>query len=87
MKTDFYTKTVLTIIAVALVALVIQNASIIPKAEANNLPLNRTTKGYDTVNVNIIGISGQPIPCDYVGNQNIQVPYFLTRSYNKKGDK
>lgn len=45
MKTDFYTKTILTVIAISLVLIAFQNSVIIPTAQANSekfvtLPLN-----------------------------------------------
>lgn len=41
MKPDYYTKTVLTVIAVALVALVIQNATIVNEAKADKTNFNK----------------------------------------------
>lgn len=41
MKTDFYTKTVLTVIAIALIALVFKNGSIINEAKADKTNFNR----------------------------------------------
>lgn len=55
MKTDFYTKTVLTIIALCLAILTLQNVDIIPKAHAsepnNNLGIIETKK-YGLVPLN-----------------------------------
>ena len=47
MKTDFYTKTVLTVIAGALTIIAFQNADFFPKANAN-----KTVSGFATVPVN-----------------------------------
>lgn len=68
MKTDFYTKTVLTIIAVALVAMVLQHISIIPEAKAASLSsnyamipvnsdgsINVKTEGTVDVNIDEVG--------------------------------
>lgn len=55
MKTDFYTKTVLTIIAVCLTVLTLQNVDIIPKAYAAEKKNNLNTvpdKNYALVPVN-----------------------------------
>lgn len=41
MKTDFYTKAVLTVIAVALVALVIQNTKLVHEAKADKTNFNK----------------------------------------------
>ena len=43
MKTDMYTKTMLTIIAIALVALVCKNGNIVNEAKADKTSLNRYT--------------------------------------------
>ena len=47
MKTDFYTKTVLTIIALSLVSLTLQHADIFPKAYANTLETTPTLGSID----------------------------------------
>lgn len=55
MKTDFYTKTVLTIIALCLSILTLQNIDIIPKAyasEANNKINIEPSKNYGLVPLN-----------------------------------
>ncbi|MBW1294355.1 hypothetical protein [Aquimarina litoralis] len=49
MKTDTYTKTILTIIAIALCIIVIKDLTIIPKAYANESPL---TSNYGLVPIN-----------------------------------
>ena len=48
MKPDFYTKIILTVIAVALVVLVIQNSSIVNEAKADKINFNK----FATVPVN-----------------------------------
>ena len=45
MKVDFYTKTVLTVIAISLSSLTLQNFDLLPKAYANNL--DNTLNGFD----------------------------------------
>lgn len=58
MKTDFYTKTVLTIIAVCLLILTLQNVDIIPKAYASEPTkyLNASnSKNYGLVPLNADG--------------------------------
>jgi len=50
MKTDLYTKTILTVIAGALVLLALQNMEILPKANAN-----KAANGFATVPVNADG--------------------------------
>ena len=51
MKTDLYTKTILTVIAVALTALAIENTEIFPQANA----AGSTPPGFATVPVNADG--------------------------------
>lgn len=41
MKTDIYTKSVLTVIAIALIALVFQNTTVIPDAKADKTDFNK----------------------------------------------
>jgi hypothetical protein len=58
MKTDFYTKSILTVIAVCLTILTLQNVDLIPKAYAveKNDNLNvLSTKNYGLVPVNANG--------------------------------
>ena len=53
MKTDLYTKTILTIIAVALSIIVLKNIDIIPKAHATSEPSTITpTSAYGLVPIN-----------------------------------
>ncbi|GAA4274086.1 hypothetical protein U6A24_00895 [Aquimarina gracilis] len=51
MKTDQYTKFIFTIIAICLVIIVIKDIELIPKAHANNIPVNN----YGIVPVNSDG--------------------------------
>ncbi len=57
MKTDLYTKTVLTVIALCLTVIVLRDVSILPKvqAEAGALPTPSNVAGYATVPVNADG--------------------------------
>ncbi|WP_106791421.1 hypothetical protein [Aquimarina sp. Aq78] len=48
MKTDTYTKSIITIIAICLVIIVIRDIDIIPKAHANNVP----TTNYGLLPIN-----------------------------------
>lgn len=51
MKTDFYTKTVLTIIAVCLSIIVVKDLQLIPTAQANeSLPIFNTNYGLVPLN-------------------------------------
>lgn len=53
MKTDFYTKTLLTIIAACLLSIVLRCAPIIAAAHAQ--------EQHDPIDVNITAIAGKPI--------------------------
>lgn len=59
MKTDLYTKTILTIIAVCLTINVVQQLEIIPKAYATNPTHNNSllTPPNETIDVRIVDIS------------------------------
>ena len=57
MKTDSYTKAVLTVIAIALITLVCQNLNVVPTVNAST-PFN-TTK---TMDVNIVSVSENLFP-------------------------
>lgn len=63
MKTDLYTKAVLTVIAVALVCLVIQNFNVVTSAQASTSPvLNAVTEPQSTnqvLDINIKTINGE----------------------------
>jgi hypothetical protein len=71
MKTDFYTKTVLTVIASALTIIAFQNSEILPKANASKLsgfatvPINPdgsiNVKMIDNMKVDISAIGGNSI--------------------------
>ena len=63
MKTDLYTKTILTIIAVALVIIALQNTNAVPKAHAQEIPVRAVGSG--PIDVNIVSIDGrQPFAMD-----------------------
>lgn len=55
MKTDLYTKAVLTIIAICLSIIVLKQVDIIPSAYANGPTLQNTQKSYGLVPVNTDG--------------------------------
>lgn len=55
MKTDLYTKAILTLIAIALVVIVFQNLEVVPTATAR-IPINS-----NEIDVNIVSINGQSI--------------------------
>ena len=57
MKTDLYTKTILTIIAVALVILAFQNTNVVPKVHAQEIPVRAISSG--PIDVNIVSIDGR----------------------------
>lgn len=73
MKSDLYTKSVLTVIAVSLIALFIQNFNLIPRAKASGanqknyglVPLNPdgsiNVMLSEPVDVNIVSIDGHEI--------------------------
>lgn len=87
MKADFYTKSVLTIIAVCLLVLVFRDLELIPKANASNsyrgyglVPLNEdgsiTVKlsNMETIDVNISRISTMDeldVNIDEVGGRSV----------------
>ena len=61
MKTDLYTKTILTVIAVALITLVFQNFDVVPTATASpspNLSNMNANASTGTIDVNIVSING-----------------------------
>ena len=58
MKTDLYTKAILTIIAIALITLVFQNFDVVPTATANTYP-NKFDSG--TIDVNVVSVNGHNI--------------------------
>jgi hypothetical protein len=66
MKTDLYTKAVLTVIAIALVCLVFQNYNVIPAAHAS-APVN--THSTDVNRINEV-IDVRIVDCKY----NFEVP-------------
>lgn len=55
MKTDFYTKTVLTVIALCLTIIVIRQIGIIPDAKAIETNLNSGNLNYGLVPLNVDG--------------------------------
>lgn len=59
-ESDFYTKFILTVIAVFLGILVFQNFNVVEKANANPLPLPHATDG-ETIKVDVVRIGGKPI--------------------------
>ena len=65
MKTDLYTKTILTVIAVFLGVLIFQNTSVISTVQANTTATAQTPPPTaiknETVDVNISHIGGVPI--------------------------
>lgn len=58
MKTDSYTKAILTVIAVALIALVVQNFDVVPTVTANTAS-NSSLSNSETMDVNIVSINGR----------------------------
>jgi len=68
MKTDLYTKSILTIIAIALVCLVLQNTNVITPAHASTTPpphshrVNEPTSS--TIDVNIVSVDGRSFYSD-----------------------
>lgn len=74
MKTDLYTKAVLTIIAIALVSLVLQNMNIITPAQASqSVPPKVVPSVAPPMDVNIVSVNGNRIQSDYSGNLNVNV--------------
>ena len=61
MKTDLYTKAILTIIAVFLGILVFQNVNIVTPAQAAPPAPAIAAQTKDIVNVNIVQIDGHPV--------------------------
>ncbi len=58
MKTDSYTKAILTVIAIALITLVVQNFNVIPSVTAKASP---NFSNSETVNVNVVSINGRSL--------------------------
>lgn len=77
MKTDSYTKVILTVIAVALVALVLQNMNIVSTVQANNSSAPKlspqTIIDTPTMNVNIVSVNGKELKVDHNGNLKVSV--------------
>jgi hypothetical protein len=63
MKTDFYTKLVLTIIAVCLMLMVFRDVPVISTAAAQDSPA--------VTDVNIVSISGRALDGDYSARKRI----------------
>lgn len=62
MKTDLYTKIVLTIIAIALVGHLVKDVDLVSKAHAAPLPLEvLSTQTDGVIDVNIVQINGKDI--------------------------
>ncbi|MBE9487584.1 MAG: hypothetical protein IMY73_00200 [Bacteroidetes bacterium] len=70
MKTDFYTKTILTVIAVSLVALVIQNTNLVGTVQANSFPTPAKGTSDSVMDVNIVSVDGWNI---YGGKLKVEV--------------
>ena len=58
MKTDSYTKSILTVIAIALIALVFQNFNVVPAVTAKASP-STSTSNSGTIDVNIVSVNGR----------------------------
>lgn len=78
MKTDFYTKSILTVIAISLVILVLQNANIISKVNANppttTIPISTISlpEQHGVIDVNIKTINGKtPRMEKWVGSEYV----------------
>ncbi|PXV69219.1 hypothetical protein CLV62_101488 [Dysgonomonas alginatilytica] len=74
MKTDLYTKTVLTVIAVFLGVLIFQNTSVISTVQANTAATSPTpipTAIQNTpVDVNIVQVDGKPVLVEGFNGKN-----------------
>jgi len=69
MKTDLYTKTVLTVIAIFLGILVFQNTNIVTTAQATAAPVNIPVPQphelrHEIIDVNIVKVDGYDIGLD-----------------------
>lgn len=74
MKTDFYTKAVLTVIAVALVSLVLQNMNFITPVQASKTTLPELSPSPTTpMDVNIVSVNGSRLQTDFSGNLSVKV--------------
>ncbi|MDR1201641.1 MAG: hypothetical protein LBL58_08450 [Tannerellaceae bacterium] len=64
MKTDLYTKVVLTVIALALVCLVFQNFDVVTSANASNTTssISELSKTNDVIQVRVVNGSWEAIP-------------------------
>lgn len=75
MKTDLYTKTVLTVIAIALSTIAFQNVNFVSTATASTAATAQpTAMKSETVDVNISYIGGVPIT-NYLPNHPEYGPY------------
>jgi len=88
MKTDFYTKTVLTVIATALIILVLENTNLIPKAEAStNLHSNYATVPVNqdgSINVKIDRSSTLDVNIESINGTLANYPLYVTTITLKK---
>lgn len=83
MKTDTYTKTVLTIIAICLICLVFKNQDIVPTANANSSKA-ASMLSSETVDVRIVGVSSYtsiPVKLES-GNSTMNVKITGVDTYN-----
>jgi hypothetical protein len=73
MKTDTYTKIVLTIIAICLVVIVVEDIPIVEEANAQSA-------GGGVVSVDLVSIAGQPFHADGgLGLSSVSVPVVVKR--------
>lgn len=59
-QTDFYTKFILTVIAVFLGVLVFQNMNVVEKANASPMPLPQSA-GSEVIKVDIVKVDGRNV--------------------------
>lgn len=73
MKTDVYTKTILTIIAIALIALVFKNGTVINEAKADKAILNRyaSIPLNDDGSINVKLVSDMDVNIKSIGGSSV----------------
>jgi len=88
MKTDLYTKIVLTVIAIFLGVLVFQNITIVTTAQATPAPIPTpaptAVQSNGIVDVNIVQFNGKKIEGEYIRNDvYLGIPVQICRNYDK----
>ena len=75
MKTDMYTKVVLTVIAIFLGVIIFQNISLVPTVQASPAPIPEPAMALQSgvIDVNIVEINGEKLGNPYDGLATLPV--------------